>query len=247
MSTVATPVPLPARAASPTRHALRTSVAATATLGAWFWVVVLVGATVGTVVAARVAGSVDVSVIAFARQGAIWFPFSLTIVLVATYLRVHVAAGMTRRSFVRATLLAALAAGAGHTVVMTVLVLAERALHGVLGWDARITDTLLPGPHATVGALLAELGPVLVLANLSGLLVGVVYLRTGGWWGTVALPLTVGPLLLAQALDGTEDGLLRWLPEAAVAPAHVLGTALLGAAVAAAYVALVRGAPVRTT
>ncbi|TQL02824.1 hypothetical protein [Cellulomonas sp. SLBN-39] len=247
MSTVAPSLPLPARVPSPARHALRMPLTLTVTLGAWFWVVVLVGATVGTVVAARVAGSVDVAVIAFARQGAIWFPFSLTIALVATYLRVHVAAGMTRRSFVRATLVAALVVGTGHTVVMTVLVLAERALHGALGWDARITDTLLPGPHATVGALLAELGPVLVLANLSGLLVGIVYLRTGGWWGTLALPLTVGPLLLAQALNGTDDGLLRGLPEASVAPAHVLGTALLGAAVAAAYAVLVRGATVRTT
>ena len=60
MSTVAPSVPLPARVPSPARHALRMPLSVTVTMGAWFWGVVLVGATVGTVVAARVAGSVDV-------------------------------------------------------------------------------------------------------------------------------------------------------------------------------------------
>ena len=45
-----------------------------------------------------------------------------------------------------------------------------------------------------------------VVAYLSGLLVGITYQRAGGWWGTLALPLTVGPILVVSALFAQDAG-----------------------------------------
>lgn len=44
----------------------------------------------------------------------------------------------------------------------------------------------------------------LVAVVVSGLLVGATYYRLGGWLGTLALPVTIAPLLLAPAALGPE-------------------------------------------
>ena len=83
----------------------RSSVRATATwllgmnlfLAAWFWLMAIVVVT-GALVVINLVGEVNVSIVAFARQAAIWFPFSVLIAITAAYLPVHVAAGLTRRS-----------------------------------------------------------------------------------------------------------------------------------------------------
>lgn len=176
-------------------------------LMAWFWVLVVTAAVLGTWWLARLNGEVDTAVVLYARQGAIWFPFAQTIILLAAHLRVHLAAGMTRRSFVRASLVVAAGTGLGYAVVLTALAALERRVHDALGWDWRVADTVLATEQSPTGLLLAELTLACVAANVAALLVGVVYQRAGGWWGTLALPLTAGPVVgVLLLLGGTHAG-----------------------------------------
>lgn len=198
----------------------------------WYWLVVTPFFVAFSFWLARVNGGLDAAVILYSRQGAIWFPFAQAIATVAVYLRVHVAAGMTRRAFARATLLVGAGTGAAYAAVLTALAAVERELHHAAGWGWRVADAVLADESSPAGLLLAELVLSCVVANVAGLLVGIVYQRVGGWWGTLALPLTAGPVLLVLALLGsTPAGGESW---AAAAPA-LLGGVLVVALTAVAF------------
>ena len=96
----------------------------------WYWLVVTPFFVAFSFWLARVNGGLDAAVILYSRQGAIWFPFAQAIATVAVYLRVHVAAGMTRRAFARATLLVGVGTGVAYAAVLTALAAVERELHG---------------------------------------------------------------------------------------------------------------------
>lgn len=191
----------PART-SPTVHTVRRLGGALLRLGRWFWLVAVLVVVAANVVGWVTHGSTDVSIAVYARQASTWFPFSLAIMLVAAYLRVHVASGMTRRTFVRAALVVQVAAGVAYAAALTVLVLVERAVHDALGWGSAITEVMVVGADAATGSLLVDVAVPCVVANLTGLVVGAVYLRGGSWWGTLTLPLTVGPLVVLLYAPG---------------------------------------------
>lgn len=112
-------------------------------LAAWFWILAIVAVTVGLVVINQV-GEVNNSVLAFARQGAVWFPFSVLIATTAAYLPVHIAAGLTRRSLALGSLVAATGTALAYGLVFTGLLLVERAVFDALGWQWRILEDLTP-------------------------------------------------------------------------------------------------------
>ncbi|ADG75990.1 conserved hypothetical protein [Cellulomonas flavigena DSM 20109] len=206
----------------------------------WYWLVVTPFFVAFSLWLAHVNGGLDAAVILYSRQGAIWFPFAQAIAMVATYLRVHVAAGMTRRTFARAALLVAGGTGTAYAVVLTVLAAVERELHRAAGWGWRVTDAVLADESSPAGLLLAELVLACVVANVAGLLVGIVYQRAGGWWGTLALPVTAGPVALVLTLLGsTPAGRDSW---AGAAPA-LLGGALVVALTAAAFAVVTTRTP----
>ncbi|MBO3094690.1 hypothetical protein [Cellulomonas dongxiuzhuiae] len=229
----------------PVAHTVRRLGRANLVMLAWFWVVVTPFFVVLSFVLARIDGELDAAVILYSRQGAIWFPFAQSVILVGLMLRVHVAAGMTRRTFARATLLVATGTGAAYAVVLTALAAVERELHHAAGWGWRVADAILADESSPAGLLLAELVLACVVANVSGLLVGVVYQRVGGWWGTLALPLTAGPVLLVLALLGgfadAPAGRGSW---AAAAP-WLLACLLVIALTAGAHAAVTSRVPVR--
>lgn len=210
-----------------------------------FWLVVTPFFVLFSLWLAHANGRLDAAVILYSRQGAIWFPFAQAVVVVVAYLRVHVAAGMTRRAFARATLVVGIGTGLAYAVVLTALAALERELHDAAGWGWRVADAVLADEASPAGLLLAELATVCVVANVSGLLVGAVYLRAGGWWGTLALPLTAGPvvgvLTLLTGLGGTPPGRFSW----AAATPVLLAAVLLTAVAAAAYLAVLTRTPVR--
>ncbi|QGQ18256.1 hypothetical protein GC089_01975 [Cellulomonas sp. JZ18] len=236
------------RRTSPLAHALRRQLGVALYLAAWYWAIALVVLLVATLIVWRVNGTVDVSIVAYARQSAIWFPFSQAILLVAALLRPHLAAGMTRRTFVRSSLVTAVSTGLGYTLVLSALLLVERALHSAVGWDAEILEQGFELTGRDFPSMVGELAPALVLANLCGLLVGVVYHRFGGWWGTVTLPLTVLPIVATLALAGEWFASLPALDGVLSGPADapLLTGAVLVVVTAGAYVALARSTPVRT-
>lgn len=148
---------------------------------------------------------VDISIVQFARQAFIWFPFAMAIGTATAFLNVHVAAGATRRVLSAASLLTGVVTGLGYTLVMTAALQIERAVYGARGWTQQITESA-PAFQDTsqVGWIVTDLGLAFIAAQVAGLLVGTVYYRVGGWWGTLALPLTVGPLLVSLGLLSTD-------------------------------------------
>nr|WP_297429426.1 hypothetical protein [uncultured Actinotalea sp.] len=204
----------------------------------WAVAVLVVGVVVGTILVERIS-QVELSIVQFGRQGFVWFPFAIAIGLATAYVPVHVAAGMTRRVMARASLLAGVLTGLTYAVVMTVALQAERAVYGAFGWPQRITDAApLFEDTSQVGLILLDLSLLFVAAQLSGLLVGAVYYRFGGWRGTFALPLTVGPILAVPTLltGGWWD---LGLPVRALLAVGVL------ALCATAYAVVLQGARIR--
>jgi len=231
----------------------RSSVRATASwllgmnvyLAAWFWGMAIVVVTAAIVVI-TVVGEVNMSIMAFARQGAVWFPFSVLIAITAAYLPVHVAAGLTRRSLALGSLVAALGTALVYSAAYCGLMLVERAVFGALDWQWRIFDDV-PLASTDMATMLVSTVLLLVVADVSGLLVGISYQRLGGWWGTLALPLTAGPVVLAFAIFEVDAGPFstsEWFGGARPLLVASLATLLIAGAMAFAFDRLTRGASV---
>ncbi|MBO9568172.1 MAG: hypothetical protein J7503_05040 [Cellulomonas iranensis] len=230
---------------SPALHVARRQGVAALRLAAWFWPIALLALAAATATAWVVAGRVDVSIAVHGRQALVWFLFSQAIQVAATYPRVHVAAGMTRRSLVRGTLLASGATGVAYALVLTGVVLLERWLHGLAGWGSVLREIQLAGADAPPWALPVDTVVLTLLAITTGLLVGITYQRWGAW-ATLTLPLTVGPLLallyLGIAPTGDVPGLGQIAPRALVGLVGVVGVVVV-LAVAAAFAVIARRLP----
>lgn len=209
--TLARSTPLwPARPARRQGPVIRT---ASSLLG---WFAPIIGIYLAIVVAVVVAvpfvvdavGDVRYSILWFSRQSGVWFPFSVLIGVAASYPPVHVANGMTRRAYVRGGLLAVTVLAVGFAGLMTLGLLAERTWYRAMGWRWELVEGWFAPAEGLPTVLVAYLATFLV-SYLSGMLVGTVYAAKGGWWGTLTLPLTVGPILLVTILvDNAHD----WVP-----------------------------------
>jgi hypothetical protein len=240
-----TTLALPARrTGSPAGLVARTLLARTVRISRWFWLCAVAAVVLVTLIWLQFAQP-PWSVMSWARQAVLWFSFAQAIVVVTTELPAYVAAGLTRRSFVRGALVAHLVAGLGHAAVLIVLVQLERLVHHALGWQFTITDAVFDPTGRAVGALLTEYAVTFCVAGLSGLLVGAVYLRGRGWWGTLTLPLTVGPVLVFGGFWGVALATGAELAQRLAVTVAVGAGAL--ALMAAAVALIVRGAPMRTT
>lgn len=168
-------------------------------MACWFFAVILVVAIPAVLIVSRYT-DIAISVLGMGLHGAIWVPFSISIVIVASYLTVQVAAGMTRRSFSTGALLAAVLTGGLYTVAFTVLLAVERWIYSAQGW--RHASTTHDGLVFDPGVLTLAGGLMLLITSgtVSGLLVGLLYYRLGGWWGTLTLPLGLAPLVLVSLL-----------------------------------------------
>lgn len=231
--------PAAVRRHAPTAHTVRWLMRQHLTVAAWSVVILAIAAIGGTLLVDHF-WTVEISVVQFARQAFIWFPFSIAIITTTSFINVHVAAGMTRRALGRASLVTGLVMAAFYTVVMTVALQIERVAYDARGWPHTIVDDMpVFRDTSQIGWILVDLGLVFTAAQVCGLLVGIVYYRAGGWWGTLALPFTVGPILLMTPLL-TTSLLDPWSAEARVPVAVAL---LVAAAVA--YLALLHRTQIR--
>lgn len=213
----------------------------------WFFALAIVGITAILFTISRFTVP-QMSAVQFAYHATLWYQFAMLVVVFVGYAGVHVAHGMTRRSFVIASLLAAAGTAVLYAVTITLLLLVERWAYHELGWyhglsniDAEVLDSGL-WPYAW-GAVL-----VFVVGNLSGLLVAAAYYRLGPWWGTLCLPLSFAPLLLISVF--AMDHELQWTPwdlttDVLGAASPVLAVVVIGAGVLA-YHLLVRRMPIPT-
>jgi hypothetical protein len=139
---------------------------------------------------------------------------------------------------VRGSVLAAVGLAGIFAVAGALLLLAERTWYQAVGWGWRLED----GWSAAGGGLwLVALAMFLtfLVADLSGLLVGSVYAAGGGWWGTLTLPLTVGPTVVMMTLMSGSTALVpvadRFGDRSVSTPALLLIGLVLAAALAVAF------------
>ncbi|MDV3222032.1 hypothetical protein [Intrasporangium sp.] len=210
---------------------------------AGFWLTIVVAAVVGTAVVVAV-GEVTISHVQFARYGALWFPFSIMAITATAYLPLHVASGLTRRSFARATVTVSVLMGVAHGVLLTAGLVVERRVYAAQGWPlVAETDS---NPFAGVGlpTLLVTLCMVSIAGHLGGLLTTLVYYRWGWVVGTLCLPLTLAPIFLVGA-GGLPTG--QWSPvrpDLSLPGATAVALAVLAAAALAVHF-LTRRIPIR--
>ncbi|WP_448071616.1 hypothetical protein [Georgenia yuyongxinii] len=186
-----------------------------------------------------------VSIIQFIRYPGVWFGFSFAIVTAHTHIGLHVASGLTRRSFVVATVVVGLVAALVWAVVGALGLELEGVVYAAQGWPQVAGEGGAElDPAAGFAATAAPFALSFATGQLSGLVVGMAYYRLGGWWGTLALPLTVAPIFVV-GIGGLEDGQMSLVDlDVATPVAATLGVLVL-AVTAGAYFLMVRNVPIR--
>lgn len=217
-------------------------------LTVWFWAIALPVIAIIMFIVSQNVDQVTSSGVVFSHHAALWFPFSIAIILSVTYLPIHVANGMTRRSFSRAALLVSVFVGLLNGTIATLAMVVEREIYRSLGWFHGSGDSSdLEVFHD--GVLTYGLGLVLlfVAGQLSGALTGIAYYRLGGWTGTLALPLCLLPVG-AVGLFGLGQG-VQWTPwgwAADIAPWGTIAAIAVLVAAAVAFHLLVRNVAIDT-
>lgn len=208
---------------------------------AWWFVGIFGVLWLGAIIIAVQFGPVAQSMAQFARQGSTWFPLSIAIMAVSAYHAVHIAAGMTRRTLGTAMLIVSALMAVIVTAVVVGLFAVEIVLYDANGWQHRIVDnSWFPAAPDDLLAIAGWNFLLVMAAQVSGLLIGVVYLRAGAWRGTLSLPLTAGPVFgiwwaLARGVQ------VEWLTTGVRIGLAVLATL----AMATAYLVLLRGIQLR--
>lgn len=133
------------------------------------------------------------------QQIGMWVPFAVAVHFASRWLGPHVSAGMTRRSFVRASVLAAVALAVSGAVVVWSLAQAESWVFERLGWTPVVRQGLVAVTQAPPAAYLWGLFLLLAMSGVTGLLIGLTYARVGSA-ATLLLPLTLAPLAATAIL-----------------------------------------------
>jgi len=242
MSTVQAPRRTPARK-SQTRRAGEWLLWSHLYMAAWFWGVVLVLA-VGTsaLLSNDRFDQSGTSTIAFGVQAGMWFSFAMAIALSLRQLEAHVAAGMTRQSFLRANVAVASLMAVVYALVMVLLLWVESLVARAAGWEVRRVSQMMYDSVADLPGLFVVYLLVFLVGACAGLVVGMAYQRLGGVWGTVVLLPAIPPIFFAVDILSEDGG--GWLPEA-LDPNPV--RMLLALVIAAAYVLVYRSQMRRVT
>lgn len=214
----------------------------------WFWAIALPVVAIVMFIVGQNVDQVTASGIAFTHHGSLWFPFSIAVILAVTYLPLHVANGMTRRSFAQAALAVNLTVGLLNATIATAALVVERTIYDRLGWIHGGTDGEgLPVLDGGVLTYWFGLAILFTAGQVSGSLVGLAYYRLGGIRGTLALPLCLLPLG-AVAVLGLGSS-VQWYPFGWTADILPWGTVAAIAVLAAAAISfhyLVRNIPIDT-
>jgi hypothetical protein len=211
MSTVEAPRRAPARK-SQTRRAGEWLLWSHLYMAAWFWGVVLVLA-VGTsaLLSNDRFDQSGTSTIAFGVQAGMWFSFAMAIALSLRQLEAHVAAGMTRQSFLRANVAVASLMAVVYALVMVLLLWVESLVARAAGWEVRRVSQMMYDSVADLPGLFVVYLFVFLVGACAGLVVGMAYQRLGGVWGTVTLLPAIPPVFFAVDILSEDGG--GWLPD----------------------------------
>ncbi|MCK0111197.1 hypothetical protein MWU75_03465 [Ornithinimicrobium sp. F0845] len=212
----------------------------------WFWAIALPVVALIMFIVGQNVDQVTTSGVAFTHHGALWFPFSIAIILSVTYLPIHVANGMTRSSFTKAALAVNFIVGLLNAAIATAALLVEREIYDALGWVHGGNDgSGIPVFNGGVLTYALGLAILFLAGQVSGSLIGISYYRLGGWKGTFLLPLGLLPLA-AVGLLGLGQG-VQWNPwswTADIAPWGTVAAVLTLIAAGVAFHVLVRDIPI---
>ena len=212
-------------------------------VAAWLWGTAVVATAVILALVDRF-GTVTASVLGIGSQVGMWFCFAVSILATTQYLPAHVAAGVTRRAFVVASLAAAVLTATVYTVVLAVLLQVERAAFRAFDWSYSFSGSQVFTSTDQLGGVLGHFMIVFTAGGLCGLLVGIVYYRFGAAIGTVALLVTVTPLLFVAAVVGDGPEVWRLVPLPDGTAGRVGLAILIMAAVTVAYRLVARRVPI---
>lgn len=175
------------------------------------------------------------------------FPGGIAVGFCVPVLVVH---GLTRRTATAGGALAVIGLALGTAAMVQVGLAVEWLIYRAAGVPYRVGGGHLFRTIDQVHLVLAEHALNLAAFLVTGLLIFLVYYRLGGWWGTLALPLTLllpaGAVLALSA--GGATGPVRqesppWVDRIGVAPALALALAAVAAGLLAVH-ALTRTIPI---
>ncbi|GAA2243467.1 hypothetical protein GCM10010413_52880 [Promicromonospora sukumoe] len=218
------------------RRAAGVTVRVVATIGAWYWAifaVIAVAVVLGTV---RWGSGMDQGVVDAQLGGSSrWFVLVLGLIIPATYLRLHVAAGGTRRSMTTGTVRGALVSGLLIGAVTALYLVGERALFGALDLTWAREFGLPVGGYGGIALTVVSEALVAATYYLVGATIAAGYYRLGVVRGSLYILVALVPAALVDLASRTGVTALVLGPESL--PDGAAGV-LLGLAAGAAAVAL---------
>lgn len=174
------------------------------------------------------------------------FVLAFAVTILARGLVPHVASGRTRRSLITNGALAVALTAAAYAVLTTVAFQVERPIYIERGWPLTWRTGHVFTSSDQVGLVLVESFLITGALGMAGLAVAAGYRGLGALRGTLALPLTAGPALLATAAlelrAGSGIGANLGITGLS-ATATLVVLAVLGALSLLTAYRLVRGAP----
>jgi hypothetical protein len=173
-------------------------------IGRWFMAIVAVAFLLVPPFVNALGGRLETSIWEmFATNGPGWFSLAMGATLVANYLTVVVAQGVTRGRFVLASALAIVVFACLLAVFVWLGYLLEAAYFRQFAWTHALLGDHLFTDASQALLVIAEYAARHALFALVGLIVGYGYYRVGGVWGTFLLPFTlVVPMAAGVAILG---------------------------------------------
>lgn len=229
------------------RRAAGVTIRVVSTIGGWYWAIFAVVAVAVVLGNVRYGSGLDQGIVDAQMGGSSrWFVLVLGIIVPAAYLRLHVAAGGTRRTMTTGTVQGALVSGMLIGAVTALYLVAERALFAALDltW-AREFGLPVDGYGGTALTFVAE---TLVAATyyLVGAAISAGYHRLGIVRGTVYVVAALVPAALVDLATHTGVTALIVGPENLPDGGAGVLLGLVGGAVAVALGAWLFGMPLRS-
>jgi hypothetical protein len=188
------------------RRVTRSVASATVLIGAGFWLVYAVVATVIPLLVHRAGNEMDDGVLVASDYIARWVGFGTAIAMFATILCTHLAAGGTRSTLRDGAVAAAVLTGLAYAVLGSLAIVGERGLFGALGWTWQWpADSLTTGAWAVPVELVADTLATTVYV-LVGCAVVVGYQSHGVWRGTLLVVPGLVPLALVDLVTAGGSG-----------------------------------------
>lgn len=186
------------------RQAAAVTVRVVSVVGGWYWVIFIVVAVAVILAGARFGWGLDQGLVDAQIGGSSrWFAMVLGIIVPAAYLRLHVAAGGSRRSLAVGTVYGALVGGALLGLATALYTVGERALFGALDLNWVREYGLPVDGDGGIALTFATESLVAATYYLAGAAISVGYYRLGLVRGTLYVLLALVPAAVVDLASHT--------------------------------------------